>query len=124
MGEPLYMYQPPTGYPDRAEQWVGSGALVERLNFAVALGAGRLPGVTVDPGRMAPAADGADAARLADRALDLVLAGDVSPTTRSIVLRQMETGGNGGAKGSAGRPADAAARALGLALGSPEFQRR
>ena len=37
MGEPLYLCQPPTGYSDAAEAWVNSGALLARLNFAIAL---------------------------------------------------------------------------------------
>src|SRR5205814_9554572 len=48
MGEPLYQYQAPTGYPDRASQWITSGSLVERLNFGVALSANRIPGTSVD----------------------------------------------------------------------------
>jgi hypothetical protein len=44
MGEPLYLCQPPTGYSDAAEAWVSTGALVARLNFALQLAAGRLPG--------------------------------------------------------------------------------
>jgi uncharacterized protein (DUF1800 family) len=48
MGEPLYQCQPPTGYPDRADNWMGTGAVLERLNFAVALTAGRIAGTSVD----------------------------------------------------------------------------
>jgi uncharacterized protein (DUF1800 family) len=48
MGQTLYQYQPPTGFPDRAEQWTSSGSVVERLNFAVALAANRIPGTTVN----------------------------------------------------------------------------
>ena len=47
MGQPLYQYQPPTGFPDRATEWMSSGSIVERLNFAVALTANRIPGTTV-----------------------------------------------------------------------------
>ncbi len=47
MGEPLYQCQPPTGYPDRADHWMSNGAVLERLNFAVALTANRIPGTTV-----------------------------------------------------------------------------
>src|SRR5207245_577042 len=43
MGEGLYSAQPPTGYPDRAEAWVNAGALLARMNFALALTQGRLP---------------------------------------------------------------------------------
>ena len=45
---PLYEYQPPTGYPDRAEAWVDAGALLARMDFAVALVANQIGGVTVD----------------------------------------------------------------------------
>jgi uncharacterized protein (DUF1800 family) len=43
---PLYESQPPTGYPDRAEAWVNPGALLARMDFAVALAAGQIDGVT------------------------------------------------------------------------------
>jgi uncharacterized protein (DUF1800 family) len=42
MGQPLYQYIAPTGFPDRTDQWMSDGALVARLNFAVSLTAGRL----------------------------------------------------------------------------------
>jgi uncharacterized protein (DUF1800 family) len=47
MGQPLYQSQPPTGFPDRASEWTSNGSIVERLNFAVALAANRIPGTTV-----------------------------------------------------------------------------
>jgi uncharacterized protein (DUF1800 family) len=43
MGQPLYQYQPPTGFPDRADHWMSDGGLVARLNFAVTLASGRIP---------------------------------------------------------------------------------
>jgi uncharacterized protein (DUF1800 family) len=48
IGEPLYAYQAPTGYPDRAEAWVNTGSLLARMNFGMQLAAGRVPGVQVD----------------------------------------------------------------------------
>jgi len=47
MGMPLYFCQPPTGYDDTAATWVSAGALVSRMNFAVALGKNQLRGVRV-----------------------------------------------------------------------------
>ena len=44
LGMPLYGAQPPTGYADRAEAWVNSGALLNRMNFAVALTGGERRG--------------------------------------------------------------------------------
>jgi uncharacterized protein (DUF1800 family) len=45
LGMPLYMCQPPTGYADRADAWVNTGALLNRMNFALQLVNGRLRGV-------------------------------------------------------------------------------
>jgi len=47
MGQPLYQYQPPTGFPDRADHWMSDGALVARLNFAVTLASGKIPDTRV-----------------------------------------------------------------------------
>jgi uncharacterized protein (DUF1800 family) len=40
MGMPLYQCQPPTGYGDTAEAWMNSGALVNRINFALEVARG------------------------------------------------------------------------------------
>ena len=48
MGQPLYAYQAPTGFPDRAEAWVNTGALLNRMNFGIHLASGRVPGVDFD----------------------------------------------------------------------------
>jgi uncharacterized protein (DUF1800 family) len=52
IGETLYGAEPPTGWPDRAEAWVNAGTLLARMNFAVALAEGRLPGVRIDTAAM------------------------------------------------------------------------
>lgn len=48
MGEPLYLYPAPTGYPDRAETWVNTGALLARMSFGLQLAAGRVEGVELE----------------------------------------------------------------------------
>ena len=48
MGEPLYQCQPPTGYAERAAAWVNTGALVSRLNFALAFAANGLNAAIVE----------------------------------------------------------------------------
>ncbi|MDP6037158.1 MAG: DUF1800 domain-containing protein [Candidatus Latescibacteria bacterium] len=47
MGEQLYGYLEPTGFPDYAESWTNSGTLVTRMNFAVRLATGRINGITL-----------------------------------------------------------------------------
>jgi uncharacterized protein (DUF1800 family) len=48
MGEKKYYYQAPTGYPDKGAYWINTGSLLNRMNFGLALAAGRVPGVSVD----------------------------------------------------------------------------
>ena len=48
MGQPLYAYQAPTGYPDRAAAWVNTGSLLHRMNFGLQLATGRLAGLDFD----------------------------------------------------------------------------
>jgi len=48
MGQRLYAYQAPTGFPDRSQYWINSGALLNRMNFGLAMATGRVPGVRVD----------------------------------------------------------------------------
>jgi uncharacterized protein (DUF1800 family) len=47
IGEPLYSAQPPTGYSDKADAWINTGALMGRMNFAITLAHNQLPGVKV-----------------------------------------------------------------------------
>ncbi len=48
MGQPVYAYSAPTGFPDRESHWASVGPLLGRLNFGVALAAGKISGVEVD----------------------------------------------------------------------------
>ena len=48
MGEPLYRYLPPTGFPDYADSWANTGTLVTRMNFGLFLTLGRNNGIQVD----------------------------------------------------------------------------
>jgi uncharacterized protein (DUF1800 family) len=102
LGMPLYGAQPPTGYADEATAWVNTGALLNRMNFALSLTGGRAADRQrgSQPGAEAPAA-------AADRLMATALGGDVSDGTRTTVAR-----------------ADSVPQALALVLGSPEFQKR
>ncbi len=93
MGEPLYGYQAPTGYPDKAEYWVSTGALLERLNFALALSSNRIPGTRVDLSRFvgeeATSSRAVNQERIVDQFLGLVLQGDISPKSKAVLLKQL-----------------------------------
>ena len=86
LGEVPYGYQAPTGYPDTAEDWVNAGALLERLNFSVALASNRIPGTKAD----LKIFEGKDKAAILDKTIAVVLAGDISPNTKQTLLKQIE----------------------------------
>lgn len=45
MGQPLYFYQAPTGFPDKGQHWINTGSLLNRMNFGLALADERIPGI-------------------------------------------------------------------------------
>jgi uncharacterized protein (DUF1800 family) len=140
MGMPLYGCVPPNGYSWESSAWVSAGGLVDRMNFALALAANRLPGIKVDW-----AADtGSESAVREEAQLEtVVVPGGVSATTRAAVLGEFaqqnaEGPAAPGLAAAASRPVAEEIRhrrgpaaeerqeqaLAGLLLGSPEFQRR
>ena len=113
LGQPMFQMTTPNGYPETQADWVNSGALLARMNLAVALAAGKLPGVSVDLDRVVPLS--ADHAALVDGVNRAILGGTMSPRTRETIRREIADIPNA---------RDARALAVGLALGGPEFQRQ
>ena len=125
LGMPLYGMQPPTGYSMKADAWVNSSALLGRMNFALALTAGKLKGVQVDPGQMLGAsASPADSQGTLTALENNLLAGNVSRQTHDTIAAQMNDPKISQRQlDNPARPPNTSAIA-GLLLGSPEFQRR
>ncbi len=86
LGEVPYGYQAPTGYPDTAEDWVNTGALLERLNFAVAIASNRIPGTRVD----LKGFESKDKSQILDKALAGILDSDISASSKALLLKQIE----------------------------------
>ena len=130
MGMPLYGMQPPTGYSTKADVWVNSAALLDRMNFALALTANRVPGVTVDLSKLAVTSSNFGDLDLYQAQLQLeqsLLAGDVSKQTHETIEQQIA----GSSPASFGTSAEVNNQhptnvdvIAGLLLGSPEFQRK
>ncbi len=94
MGEPLFLCQPPTGYADTADAWVNTGALLQRLNFGLALAGNRLPGTRANLAQFSEGTAGNDRGDLVKRLGEVILQGDISDQTLAALQRQMEvTGG-------------------------------
>jgi len=123
MGMPLYQQQPPTGYSMKAEAWVNSAALLNRMNFALALASGRMLGSTFNVQNILPTPFTTPQQALTGFE-NALLAGDISRQTHDTILKQMEDPQlTGVALNRLDKPVRANVIA-GLILGSPEFQRR
>jgi uncharacterized protein (DUF1800 family) len=48
MGQQMYYYQAPTGFPDNGQYWINTGSLLNRMNFGLALATQRIPGVSLN----------------------------------------------------------------------------
>lgn len=124
MGMPLYGAQPPTGYSMKAATWVNSAALLDRMNFSLALGTGRLPGTKVDAGAISNEGGSEQPEVVQAKLEQALLGGDVSKQTHDTIAKRLTDPQVTGRKlDDAPRPVNAGVIA-GLILGSPEFQKR
>jgi uncharacterized protein (DUF1800 family) len=125
LGMPLYAMQPPTGYSSKAEAWVNSAALLSRMNFALALAAGRLNGIKWTPDAILNQAQSpSDAAGALARFESTLLDGEVAKQTHDTILNQLNDP-NAAARNNVPQMQGANLRLMaGLLLGSPDFQRR
>jgi uncharacterized protein (DUF1800 family) len=113
LGEPLYRKLEPTGYSSVNAEWISSAALLDRMNFSLALAQNRILGVKVD----VPAWE-----KLASKD-PMVLARQIleqnpGTQTQAAIKKTLASPGQGQ------RPAQLASMVAGLTLGSPEFQKR
>jgi len=124
MGEPLFLCQPPNGYSDKAETWVNTGALLNRLNFALTFANGRLSGTNVDLQPMFGDDASKDPEAALTRSLDLFLDGQVDAQTKQTLETRLNDPQV--LQASLDDPVKQVNEGLlsGLVLGTPEFQRR
>ena len=145
MGQQLYGCQPPTGYSTKSDVWVNSAALLDRMNFGLALASNKLPGTSLDlaelmnagatrPTSPAPARANIKPATppsgVADDAYQeqlqleqALLAGNVSKQTHDTIEQRI-VAPEAEAETQAGNHAPNINVIAGLLLGSPEFQRK
>jgi uncharacterized protein (DUF1800 family) len=85
LGQPIFGHQAPNGWPETGESWMNTGAILNRINFGMAVAAGRLPGVNI---RALPALDtirNAPRDRQVDVVVATILNGMASPDTRAVL---------------------------------------
>jgi uncharacterized protein (DUF1800 family) len=159
LGQPLWGHQAPNGWPETGDQWMNTGAILNRINFGMALASNRVPGVSAAAWSGAQALANLPLDQQVDGVVKALLGGEASPDTRGILM----SGENPFLKSAAAldttpgkittpdpddptmapemaprnprapardrafgplAPAKGLAQLVGLAIGSPEFQRR
>jgi uncharacterized protein (DUF1800 family) len=123
IGEPLYQCQPPTGYADNADAWVNTGALLNRLNFSLTLAGNKVRGARSDVGSLL-GVDASEPKVALERALQIFLGGQASPTTLETLQKQLDSPQVLQAKLDDPVKKVDLGVVTGLVLGAPEFQRR
>jgi len=124
IGQPLYQCEPPTGYSNKADAWVNTGALLNRMNFSLALTGNRLRNTQVNMETLLGDRAATDPHATLNRAVQALLGGQLSQQTRETLELQLADPQI--LQASLDDPVKQvnAAMIAGLVLGSPEFQRR
>jgi uncharacterized protein (DUF1800 family) len=123
IGEPLYQCQPPTGYADKADAWVNTGALLNRLNFSLTLAGNKVRGSRTDVNSLL-GTDATEPKIALERAVKLFLGGEAGPTTVETLQKQLDSPQILQAKLDDPVKKVDLGVVTGLVLGAPEFQRR
>jgi uncharacterized protein (DUF1800 family) len=124
IGEPLYQCQPPTGYSDKSDAWVNTGALLNRLNYSLALAGNKMRGARTDVASLLGVDSSAEPKMALDRAVQVFLGGQAGPTTVDTLEKQLDSPQVLQAKLDDARKQVDLGVVAGLVLGAPEFQRR
>jgi uncharacterized protein (DUF1800 family) len=86
LGQPIFGRQTPDGWPDRGDAWMNTGAILNRINFGLALAAGRVPGASLATWPNSATLRNETQAAQVDGVIKALLGGQSSTETRSILL--------------------------------------
>ncbi len=117
LGEPLFACTPPTGYKEVSKFWVSPGALIERLNFALALTQQQVSDIRFSPQNILAGADLDKPDAVLNQCVAVLLQNNITPSTRKV-LEQTALPAPGESKTV--NPS----KLIALIIGSPEFQRK
>jgi hypothetical protein len=154
LGQQLYGHQAPNGWPETGAAWINTGAILNRINLGIVVASGRVPGAPLRGWSQFAELAGAPRTAQVDAVIQAFLAGRASSETRDILVSgnnplmdraaadtaildqgqstepmmgpaQSVRLGRGRQGGFQRLPQlSGLPQVIGLALGSPEFQRR
>jgi uncharacterized protein (DUF1800 family) len=114
LGQPILGRATPDGWPDQAAAWMNTGALMNRINLGVRVGANQIAEATLTGWKPRQQIDALDGEQQVDAVVESVLGGDASAETRRAMLAVQSP------PHSLRRVGDL----LAVAIGSSDFQRR
>ncbi len=116
LGEPLFACTPPTGYKEVSKFWVSPGALIERLNFALALTQQQVLDIRFNPQSILGGTDLDNPEAVLNQCVAVFLQNNITASTRKVLEETaLPTG-----ESKTVNPA----KLIALIIGSPEFQRK
>jgi uncharacterized protein (DUF1800 family) len=124
MGQPLYMCEPPTGYPDKASAWVSSGALLARMQAAQRLFSGNPNAPAAADAALVARAGGNDGEAILRSFVEDFLGGEISGRTLAAIRARLDDPEISGSRLDDPRKHWRRGKLAALVLGSPDFQRR
>ena len=86
LGQPIFGRQTPDGWPDHGDAWMNTGAILNRINFGLALAAGHIPGASLATWPYTDSLSALDHEQQVDGVIATILGGEVSPATRNVLI--------------------------------------
>src|SRR3954468_14998168 len=86
LGQPIFGRQTPDGWPDRGDAWMNTGAILNRINFGLAVAAGRVPGASIASWPYASSLRGVSRPAQVDGVIKAILGGKISTDTRQVLM--------------------------------------
>ena len=86
LGEPVFGHRDPNGWPETGDAWMNTGAILNRINFGLAVAANRLPGANMHTLPGIDSLVNAPRTTQVDAVVATLLEGAASPDTRKILM--------------------------------------
>lgn len=86
LGQPIFGHRDPNGWPETSDSWMNTGAILNRINFGLAVAANRLPGANMSTLPGTDALVNASRETQVDAVVASLLEGAASPDTRRILM--------------------------------------
>jgi uncharacterized protein (DUF1800 family) len=86
LGQPVFGRQTPDGWPDRADAWMNTGSILNRINFGLSLAAGQVPTARLQAWPQMDSLKSLSRPQQVEGVIKSLLGGEASSATREVLL--------------------------------------